>query len=69
VLPSSPAARAGLASGAVIHSVAGRPVTSPSGLQRVLGHYHPGDRITVGWTDQSGLSHNATVTLAKGPVG
>jgi S1-C subfamily serine protease len=69
VLPSSPAGRAGLSPGDVIHRVAGRAITSPSRLQSVLGRYHPGDRVTVGWTDQSGLRHTATVTLAKGPVG
>lgn len=69
VLPSSPAVRGGLSPGDVIHWVAGRPITSPSRLQLVLGRYHPGDRVTVSWTDQSGLTHTATVTLAKGPVG
>jgi S1-C subfamily serine protease len=69
VLPGSPAARAGLPAGGVIGSVNGRAVTSPSGLQSVLGRYHPGDRVTIGWTDQSGLTHRASVTLASGPVG
>ena len=29
---------------------------------------HPGDSISVTWTDADGASHTATVTLAQGPV-
>ena len=28
----------------------------------------PGDKVTIGWTDQSGVSHSAKVTLATGPA-
>ena len=69
VLAGSPAARAGLAAGDVITSVGGYPVTSPSGLQSALGRYHPGDRVTVGWHDATGVPHTATIVLAKGPAG
>jgi hypothetical protein len=34
----------------------------------VLVKYHPGDSIQVSWTDQSGQSHTATLTLATGPA-
>ena len=68
VLPSSPAAAAGLAGGDVITSVNGQRVTSPEGLQSALEPHHPGDQITVGWTDQQGQAHSGTVTLITGPA-
>jgi hypothetical protein len=30
--------------------------------------YHPGDKVTVSWTDQAGQQHTATVTLTTGPA-
>jgi S1-C subfamily serine protease len=68
VVPGSAAARANLAAGDQITSVAGHSVTSSSGIQSVLKNYHPGDRISLSWTDQSGQSHTATVTLTAGPA-
>jgi len=69
VLSGGPAAGAGLAAGDVITSVAGRPVGSPLGLQAALELHHPGDRVTIGWTDRAGRSRSASVVLAKGPAG
>ncbi len=69
VLPGSPAARAGLAAGDTITSVAGRSVGTPTAVHSALSQYHPGDKVSIGWTDQSGSSHTSTVTLAQGPVG
>ena len=48
--------------------VAGHAVTSSSQIQSVLGNYHPGNKISISWTDQSGQSHTATVTLSAGPA-
>lgn len=69
VVAGTPAAQTGLTAGDVITSVGGHQVTSPDSLQAILGGYHPGERVSVGWTDQAGQSHTATLTLAKGPVG
>jgi S1-C subfamily serine protease len=69
VLSGSPAAKAGLSAGDVISSVAGQTVDSPTALTNLLDGYHPGDRVKVGWTDASGQSHSATVTLTTGPIG
>jgi S1-C subfamily serine protease len=66
--PGSPAANAGLAAGDVITSVAGQPVGSGTGIQRVLERYHPGDQVSIAWTDTFGQPHTATVTLANGPA-
>jgi S1-C subfamily serine protease len=68
VVSGSAAAQAGLAAGDQITSVAGHTVTSSSDIESVLGNYHPGDKISISWTDQSGQSHTATVTLSAGPA-
>lgn len=68
VVPGSPADGAGLAAGDVITSVGGHPVSSPSGLQAALGRHHPGGSVTIGWTDQAGLTHSAALVLASGPA-
>jgi len=69
VLPDSPSARVGLKARDIIVAVGNHHVTSPSSLQSVMGRYHPGDRVTIRWVDQTGLSHAALLTLASGPAG
>ena len=66
--PGTPAATAGLAGGDVITSVAGHAVGSGTSIQQVLERYHPGDKVSIAWTDAYGQSHTATVTLAAGPA-
>jgi S1-C subfamily serine protease len=68
VLPGSPAAAAGLSQGDVITSVAGQTVSSGSGIESVVEQYHPGDKVSVGWTDDLGQAHTSTLTLATGPA-
>jgi S1-C subfamily serine protease len=68
VLSGSPAAAAGLSQGDVITSVAGQSVSSPSGIESIIEQYHPGDKVSVGWTDSFGQSYTATITLATGPA-
>ena len=70
VLAGTPAAAtAGLAAGDVIDSLNGHTITSPGALQSALERHHPGDRVTIGWTDQAGQSHTAPLVLASGPAG
>jgi S1-C subfamily serine protease len=64
----SAAAQAGLAQGDVITSVAGRTITSATGVSAALAQHHPGDSISISWTDQTGQSHTATVQLGAGPA-
>ena len=68
VLSGSAAAQAGLTQGDVITSVAGHTITSPTGVSSALAQHHPGDKISIGWTDQTGQSHTATVQLGNGPA-
>jgi len=68
VAAGTPAASAGLAQGDVVTSLAGQSVSSSSDIQKVLVGHHPGDKVSIGWTDASGQSHTATVTLATGPA-
>jgi S1-C subfamily serine protease len=53
----------------VIVAAGGQRVGSPLGLQSVLGQHHPGDQVSIGWVDQSGSRHAATITLKAGPAG
>jgi S1-C subfamily serine protease len=68
VRSGTPAAAAGLSAGDVITSVDGQSVSSGTGIQQVLASHHPGDNISISWTDANGQSHTATVTLAAGPA-
>jgi S1-C subfamily serine protease len=68
VVSGSAAAQAGLTQGDVITSVAGHTITSPTGVSAALAGHHPGDKISIGWTDQTGQSHTATVQLGSGPA-
>src|SRR5580704_694658 len=56
----SAAAQAGLAQGDVITSVDGHTITSATGVSSALASHHPGDSISISWTDQTGQSHTAT---------
>jgi S1-C subfamily serine protease len=68
VVSGSAAAQAGLTQGDVITSVAGQTITSSTDVSSALAKHHPGDTIAIGWTDQAGQSHTATVTLGSGPA-
>jgi S1-C subfamily serine protease len=68
VVSGSPAAKAGLTAGDEITSVGGQQISSSADVAHILVKYHPGDSISIGWVDQSGQSHTATVTLTTGPA-
>ena len=52
----------------MITSFAGHTVESPDALSGLLNQQHPGDKVEVGWTDQAGQTHKATIELITGPV-
>jgi membrane-associated protease RseP (regulator of RpoE activity) len=58
-----PAANAGITAGDVITSVGGQAITSGVALHLALEMHKPGDQIQIAWTDHSGQTHSATVTL------
>jgi S1-C subfamily serine protease len=68
LISGGPAAQAGLAEGDVITSVDGQSVTSASDLSSLMQHYKPGERVRVGYTDSTGATRTATITLGSGPA-
>jgi S1-C subfamily serine protease len=68
LVPNAPAARAGITEGDTIIAAGGHTVTSPNGLQSALEQFHPGDHVSITWTDQAGQNHTATVVLTNGPA-
>lgn len=68
VQQGTPAAAAGLTAGDTITSLAGHTITSAAQIRTVLNGYHPGDKVSIAWTDQAGGTHTATVTLGSGPA-
>jgi S1-C subfamily serine protease len=68
VIAGSPSEKAGLAGGDIITSINGQPVDSPKTLTAILRQRHPGDRVSVGWTNSSGKKQTAAITLTVGPA-
>jgi S1-C subfamily serine protease len=58
---------AGLGPGDVITAIDGTSVTGPDDLASAVLAHQPGDKVTVTFTDTSGLSRTTTLTLASGP--
>ncbi len=67
MLSGSAAGQAGVVTGDTIVSLNGSAVNSPSDLSDLLEPMHPGDTVQLQWTDQSGQTHTASVTLGSGP--
>jgi S1-C subfamily serine protease len=68
VVSGSPADSAGLQAGDVITAVGGTSISSAEGLTTVMQAHSPGDRVTLHWTQESGQTSKATVTLVAGPA-
>lgn len=66
--PGTAAAQAGLGQYDVITSLDGQQVTSGTDIQHILIGHHPGDKVSIAWTDPYGQSHTATLTLGTGPA-
>ncbi len=64
----SAAAQAGIEAGATITGIDDTAITSYDGLRSALATYEPGDSVTLHWTDASGGTHGAQVTLGSSPV-
>jgi S1-C subfamily serine protease len=69
LVSGGPAQTAGLVAGDVITSVNGTTIDSPTTLTNLMDTFHPGDSLSVVYTDTSGQQHTVTVTPTSGPVG
>ena len=67
IVTGTPAAQAGLQQGDVITSLDGTPITTSDDLRMALCPHHPGDTVTLGYTDTTGAAQTASITLASGP--
>ena len=68
VYDGTPAAKAGIVAGDTVTAVDGKQVADGTALSTALKAHAPGDRVKITWTDASGKSHTAKVTLAEGPA-
>jgi S1-C subfamily serine protease len=64
VIPTGPAAGAGINPGDVVTAINGQPVNSATALTNILDQHHPGDHVTVGLKGRS-----VDVQLGDGPPG
>jgi S1-C subfamily serine protease len=64
----TPAAAAGLVEGDVITALNGTAVSTGTQISEALIQQHPGDKITLTWTNTAGQSQTATITLGTGPA-
>jgi S1-C subfamily serine protease len=69
VVAGTPAASAGLGGGDTILSLGGQQVASGSALQTLMQTYHPGDKVSISFSDPFGQTHTATITMMAGPTG
>jgi S1-C subfamily serine protease len=67
VVTNGPAQEAGLAQGDVITALGGKTISSANDLTAAMLTHHPGDKVSISWTDASGQTHTATVQLSSGP--
>ena len=68
VYAGTPAASAGIVAGDTVTGVGTTRIQTANQLRAAVTTYSPGDRIQLSWTDASGTSHIASVTLMAGPV-
>jgi len=68
VYAGTPAARAGVTAGDTVTRVGATRVTTATQLRQAVTTYSPGDQVRLAWTDPTGTSHIASVTLMAGPI-
>jgi len=68
VVDGSPAARAGLTAGDTITAVGPTAVRSGQALSAALAQHDVADPVRITWTDTTGATQQATVTLAASPT-
>ena len=65
VVDGSPAAAAGLPSGAVVTKVDERVIDGPEALVAAVRSKAPGDTVTLRYLDESGAAQTTQVTLGQ----
>jgi S1-C subfamily serine protease len=68
VVADGPADQAGLAAGDVITAIGRTTIATADDVSTALADLDPGATVAVTWTDTTGQSQTATVTLATGPA-
>ncbi|MEA4943338.1 MAG: trypsin-like peptidase domain-containing protein [Propionicimonas sp.] len=68
VVDGSAADQAGVTPGSVLTQFNGKQLSSYSALTTAMSKLSPGDTATIGWTDQTGATQTATVTLGRAPL-
>jgi S1-C subfamily serine protease len=64
----TPADAAGLVAGDVITAINGTAISTGTQISEALIQQHPGNKITLTWTNTEGQSQTATITLGTGPA-
>ena len=67
IVAGTPAEQAGLQQGDVLTSLDGTPIATSDDLRNALFSHHPGDTVTLGYTDTTGAAQTASITLGSGP--
>jgi len=65
VVEGSPAAAAGVPSGAVITKIDGQVIDGPEALVAAVRSKAPGDKVSLTYLDDSGAAQTTQVTLGK----
>ncbi len=63
----TPAAKAGIGANDLITSFAGKPVSSPASLRKLVLQAAPGTTVRITWIDPSAGRTSAAVRLVAGP--
>jgi S1-C subfamily serine protease len=67
IVPGGPAETAGLSTGDVITAIAGKTVTTPATITKVVLAKKPGATVSVSYLDQYGDGGHVAVKLGSGP--
>lgn len=63
----SPAGKAGVEAGDVVHTLDGKKIATSADLATLMLGRAPGARLELSWTDVTGVPHSATVVAGTGP--
>ena len=67
IAPTWPIYASGLEQDDQLQEVAGQRLKTEADLNTALGRHKPGERISIVFTDRTGQSKSATVTMAEDP--